>query len=289
MSKSLTVRETHLLTVRFRMMLETDAIFAKLHADLHPGFLSRLLTFNWARHTERAILEALDISTDATTAHARVLVAHGESVYNGLRLLESIAGDISNLLASEEAAIEQEIEEIEARFSTIFGGHCGAKRILKGRVAELHRISQFWMEAGVSWSQGIHAFNGVQSDLTALSEHQPGPKTARLHLPADKQGLNLKGWVRRLDARRVLMSAQVSILLVSHSLSDRVLCFRSMVYEVIIQSHAARYAEIFDHDRYYSNTLVITHDPSVDVNPEYVVLPPGRCVRNRMACRRSHG
>ena len=74
------------------------------------------------------------------------------------------------------------------------------------------------MEARVPLSLGIHAFNGVQSDLTALSEHQSGPKTARLHLPADKQGLNLKGWVRRLDARRVLMPAQVGIFLVSYLL-----------------------------------------------------------------------
>jgi hypothetical protein len=212
------------------MILEIDAIFAKLHADLHQSFLSRLITFSWSRNVEQAVLEALTVSADATTAHARLLVVHGESVYNGLRLLESIAVDISSLLASEVAATEREKEEIGARVMAIFGGHRDAMRVLKGQVAELHRISRLWAEARVSLSLGIHAFNGVQSDLTALSEHQSGPKTARLHLPADKQGLYLKGWVRRLDARRVLMPAQVGILLVSHStLSDRTFCFRCMV------------------------------------------------------------
>lgn len=194
------------------MMLEVDGIFAKLRADLHPGFLSRLMTFNWARQAEQAALEALVISADATTAQARFLVARGELVYNGLRFLESIAVDISNLLASESAAVEREKEEVENRVLTIFGGHRDAMRILKGRVAELHRISHFWMEARVSLSLGIYAFNGVQSDLTALGEQRSIPKTARLHLPADKQGLNLEGWARRLDARRVLMPAEVSIL-----------------------------------------------------------------------------
>lgn len=208
-------RETHLLTERFRMMLEIDANFAKLRADLHPGFWSRLMTFNWARQAEQAALEALVVSADATTTHARLLVARGESVYNGLRFLESIAVDISSLLASESATVEREKEEIENRLLTIFGGHRDATRILKGRVAELHRISHFWMEARVSLSLGIYAFNGVQSDLTALSEHQSIPKTARFHLPADKQGLNLEGWMRRFDARRVLMPAKVGIL-VSH-------------------------------------------------------------------------
>jgi hypothetical protein len=191
------------------MMLETDALFAKLRADLNPGFLSRLMTFNWARQAEQAALEALAISADITTAHTRRLVVHGESVYSGLRFLESIAVDISSLLASESAAVEREKKEIETRVLTIFGGHRDAMRILKGRVAELYRISQFWMEARGSLSLGIYAFNGVRSDLTALSEHQSRPKTARLHLPAYKQGLNLEGWARRLDARRVLMPAEV--------------------------------------------------------------------------------
>ena len=195
------------------MMLETDAIFANLRANLHPGFLSRLMTFNWARQAEQATLEALAISADATTAHARLLVAHGESVYNGLRFLESIAVDISSLLASESAAVEREKEEIETRVLSIFGVHRDAMRILKGRVAELHRISHFWMEARVSLSLGIYAFNGVRSDLTALSEHQSRPKTACLHLPADRQGFNLEGWVRTLDARRVLMPVEVGISL----------------------------------------------------------------------------
>jgi RNA binding exosome subunit len=215
------------------MILETDAIFAKLHADLHPGLLSRLVTFNWARQAEQAVFEALGISAYTTTTHARVLVAHGESVHNDLRFLESIAVDISSLLVSEGAAVQREKEDIEARVLTIFGGYRDAIRILKGRVTELRSISHFWMEARVSLSQGIHAFNGMRSDLTALSEHQSGPKTARLHLPADKQSLNLKEWARRLDARRVLMP-QVGILLLSHSmLSNRVLFFRYLVIRLL--------------------------------------------------------
>ena len=182
-------QETHLLTERFRMMLKINGVFAKLHADLHPGFLSRLMTFNRACQAEQAVLEALAISTDITTAHACHLVAHGESVYNGLRFLESIAMDISSLLASEVVAAEWEKDE-----------NRNAMRILKGRVAKLHHISHVWMEARVSLSLGVHAFNGMRSDLTALSEHQSGPKTACLHLPANKQGLSFKGWVRRLDA-----------------------------------------------------------------------------------------
>lgn len=207
-------------------MLETDAIFTKLRADLHPGFLSWLMTFNWARQAEQAGLEALAISADATAAHTRLLVAHGEPVYNGLRFLESIAVDISSLLASETVAVERAKEDMESSVLTFFGGHRNAMRILKGRVAELHRINHFWMEAKVSLSLGIHAFSGVRSDLTALSEHQYGAKTARLHLPAGKQSLNLEGWVKRLDARRVLMPAEVGILLVSHLIwSNHVLSF----------------------------------------------------------------
>ena len=211
-------------------MLETDAFFVKLHADLHPSILSRLVTFNWARQAEQTILEALAISADATTAHARLLVAHGEPVYNGLRVLESIAVDISSLLASETADVQREKEAIEARVLTFFSGYRDAMRILKGRTAELHRISHFWMEARVLLSLGVHTFNGVQGDLTALSKHQSGPKTARLHLPADKHGLGLKGWVRRLEARRVLMPAQVGMLLFPHLiLSNHVVCFRCTV------------------------------------------------------------
>lgn len=58
-------------------------------------------------------------------------------------------------------------------------------------------------------------FNGVRSDLTALSEHQSGPMTTRLLLPANEQDRSVKGWVRRLNARRVLMPAHVGILLPS--------------------------------------------------------------------------
>lgn len=192
-------------------MLENNYIFAKLQADLHPGFLSRLMTFNWAHQAEQAILGALAISGDATTAHARRLVAHGESVYHGLRFLEAIALEISSLLAAEGAAVEREKEEINSRVLTILGWHRSALRILDGRVAELHRINHLWMEARDSLSLGIHAFNGVRSDLTALSEHQSGPKSARLHLPADELDRSIKGWVRRLKARRVLMPAQVGL------------------------------------------------------------------------------
>src|SRR5712692_2326236 len=113
------------------MMLEIDTIFAKLRADLHPGFLSRLMTFNRAHQAEQAVSEALAISTDVTTAHTCCLVAHGESVYNGLRFLESIAMDISSLLASEVATAEREKDKIEARVLTTFSGHCDAMHILK--------------------------------------------------------------------------------------------------------------------------------------------------------------
>jgi hypothetical protein len=198
------------------MTLENDFIFAKLQADLHPSFLSRLMTFNWAHQAEQAILGALAISGDATTAHARRLVAHGESVYHSLRFLEAIALEISSLLAAEGAAVEREKEEINSRILTIFGWHRSALRILDGRVSELHRINHLWMEARDSLSLGIHTFNGVRSDLTALSEHQSGPKAARLHLPADEQDRSLKGWVGRLKARRVLMPARVGVPFSTH-------------------------------------------------------------------------
>ena len=58
-------------------------------------------------------------------------------------------------------------------------------------------------------SLGIHAFNGVQSDLAALSKHQAGPKSARLYVPVDQQNQYLKGWVRRLEARQVIILGQV--------------------------------------------------------------------------------
>lgn len=192
-------------------MLENESIFAKLQADLHPGFLSKLVTFNWARQAEQAVLGALAISGDATTAHASRLVAHGEPVYRDLRFLESIALEVSSLLAAEGAAVEREKEEISSKMLSIFGRHRGALRVLEGRAAELRRVGQLWTEARDSLSLGIHAFNGVRSDLTALSENQPGLKIARLHLPADEQGRSFKGWVRRLEARRVLTPAQVGV------------------------------------------------------------------------------
>ncbi|KAH8991828.1 hypothetical protein EDB83DRAFT_2325377 [Lactarius deliciosus] len=178
-------------TVIDEMLLEHDAMFAKLRADLHPGLLSRLIAFNWAHRSKQAILEALAVVGDATTAHARRLVMHG-------------------LLAVEGAAVKWEKEEIISKMLTFFGGYRGALRILEGRGADLHYINNLWREARDSLSLGIHAFNGVQSDLTALSEHQTGPKTARLHVPVDKQDSNFKGWVGRIEARRVLTPAQVT-------------------------------------------------------------------------------
>ncbi|KAH9033064.1 hypothetical protein EDB85DRAFT_1890351 [Lactarius pseudohatsudake] len=41
-------------TVIDEMLLEHDAIFAKLQADLHPGLLSRLVAFNWAHRSKQA-------------------------------------------------------------------------------------------------------------------------------------------------------------------------------------------------------------------------------------------
>ncbi|KAI9439156.1 hypothetical protein H4582DRAFT_2056987 [Lactarius indigo] len=143
-------------TVIDEMLLEHDAIFAKLRVDLHPGLLSRLITFNRAHRSKQAILEALALVGDTTTAHARRLVMH-------------------------VAAVKQEKEKINSKMLTFFGAH-----------------------------RGIYAFNGVRSDLTALSEHQTGPKTARLHVPVDKLDKNFKGWVGRIEARRVLMPVQVT-------------------------------------------------------------------------------
>ena len=137
------------------------------------------------------------------------IVTHGESVYHNLRLLESIALDISSLLATEVAAVKREKEEINSRMSTIFAMHRGALHVLEGRLADLHCIGNLWREARDLLSLGIHAFNGVQSDLAALSEHQTGPKIVCLHVPASQQDLNFKGWVRRLKAQRVLMPAGV--------------------------------------------------------------------------------
>ncbi|KAI9429353.1 hypothetical protein H4582DRAFT_2065371 [Lactarius indigo] len=197
-------------TVIDEMLLEHNAIFTKLQADLHPGLLSRLVAFNWVHRSKQAIFsETLALIEDTTTAHARRLVMHGDSVYHDLRFLESIALEISSSLAAEGAAVRREKEEINSRSLTIFGGHRGALRILEGRGADLRRISNLWREATESLSLGIHAFNGVRSDLTALSEHQTGPKIAQFHVPADKQDSKFKGWVRGIEARRVLMPAQV--------------------------------------------------------------------------------
>src|SRR5882672_273537 len=169
------------------MLLENDSVFAKLQVDLHPGLLLRLVLFNWARQAEHVILEVLMTTGDATTMHTHHLVVHGESVYHSFCLLETVALDISSLLATEVAAVTQEKEEINSKVLTAFGIHRGALCILDGRLADLHYIGILWGEAKDSLSLAIHAFNGVRSDLVALSEHQMGPKSARLHVPADQQ------------------------------------------------------------------------------------------------------
>ena len=191
------------------MLLENDSVFAKLQVNLCPGLLSRLVTINWASQAEHVILEALATAEEATTTHARRLVAHGESVYNNILFLESVAVDISSLLAIKVAVAKQEKEEINARISNIFGMHRSALRILEGWLADLHCISNLWREARDLLSLGIHVFNGIRSDLTALSEHQMSPKTAHLHVPADQQVRYFKGWVRKLETRRVLIPARV--------------------------------------------------------------------------------
>src|SRR6266853_2443444 len=193
----------------FRMLLENDSVFAKLQVDLHSGLLSRLVTFNWACQPEHAILEALATAEDATTTHAHHLVAHGESVYNNILFLESATVDISSLLATEVAVAKREKEEINTWVSNIFGMHHGALHILDGQLADLHCISNLWREARDLLSLGIHVFNSIRSNLTALSEHQTSPKTARLHVPANQQVQYFKGWARRLETQRVLMPARV--------------------------------------------------------------------------------
>src|ERR1700730_8288173 len=183
------------------MLLENDSIFAKLQTNLQPSLFSRLMMINWAHQAEQAIMEALVIAGHATTTHAHHLVAHGESVYHSLRLLESIALDISTLLLTEVAAVKQEKEEIVSRVLTVLGVHRGALRVLEDRLADLNDIRDVWREARGLLSLAIRTFNGVWSDIAALSEHRTSPKDACLHVPTDQQDQNLKGWVRRLEAR----------------------------------------------------------------------------------------
>jgi len=190
----------------FRILLENDSVFAKLQASLYSGLLG-FVAFPWTRSAEGVILEALETAEEAATTHVRRLVTHGESVYQSLRFLESVALDISSMLATELAAAKREKEEISSKLLTVFGMHRGALRILEGRLVNLSYISDLWREANDLLSLGIHTFNGVRSDLTALSEHQTSPQTARLHVPIDQQSRYFKEWVRRLEARRVLMPA----------------------------------------------------------------------------------
>src|SRR6266404_3966762 len=137
-------------------------------------------------HSEQAILGALALAGDSTTAYARCLVMHGESVYHDLRFLESIALEITSLLAAKGAEVKRKKEEINSKTMTIFGGLRGALQVLEGQDAALQCISNHWRDAMDLLSLGIHVFNGVQCDLTALSEHYTGPQTARLHVPPDK-------------------------------------------------------------------------------------------------------
>lgn len=189
----------------FRMLLKHDSIFTKLQADLHPSWLLRLIVFNWARYSKQAILEALTLVENAMTAHTRCLVMHGESVHHDLHCLESITLEISTLLAAKDAAVKQKREEINSRVLTLFGGNCGKLCSLEGQDANLNHINNLWREARDSLSLGIHAFNGVRSNLSALSDHQASPMPTCLHVPVDKQDNSFKGWVRRIDARHVFM------------------------------------------------------------------------------------
>jgi predicted component of type VI protein secretion system len=191
------------------MLLENYSVFAKLQADLHTGLLSRLVKLIWVRQAELAILKALATAEDAATTHARRLFAHGDSVYQSLRLMESIALDISSLLSTEIASVKREKEEVVSKLSTAFGMHRSALRILEGRLSDLQGINDLWREAKDLLSLGTHTFNGIRSDLAALCEHQAGPKTVRLYVPVDQQNRHFQGWVRRLEARRVLTRAKV--------------------------------------------------------------------------------
>lgn len=188
------------------MSLENASVFAKLKSDLYMGFFP---TFKWAGQAEHTILEALATAEDATTAHARRLFAHGDLVSQGLLFLESIALDISSLLASEIVSVKRKKEGVASKLSTAFGMHRGVLRILEGRLSDLQYISHHWREATDLLSLGIYTFNAVQSDLAALSEHHAGPKSARLYVPVDQQDQYFRGWVRRLEARRVLMPVKV--------------------------------------------------------------------------------
>jgi hypothetical protein len=182
------------------MLLEHDSIFTKLQADLHPSWFPRLFVFNWACYSKQAILEALALVGNAITAHTRCLVMHGESVHHDLHCLESIALEISSLFAAEGAAVKRKREEINSKVLTLFGGNHGTLCSLEGRDADLNHINHLWREARDTLSLGIHAFNGIQSDLMALGDHQAGPTPARLNVPVEKQDNNFKGWVRRIDA-----------------------------------------------------------------------------------------
>ena len=113
------------------MLLENDSVFTKLQADLNPGLL-RLMTFTWACQAEHAILEALATADEAITTRACCLVTHGKLVYQSLCFLESVALDISSLLATEVATVKQEKEEITSKLSTAFSMRHGALHILEG-------------------------------------------------------------------------------------------------------------------------------------------------------------
>ena len=88
------------------MLLENHSVFAKLQADLYTGLLSRLVKLIWIRQAEHVILKALATAEDAATTYAHRLFAHGDSVYQSLRLMESIALDISSSLSTEIASVK---------------------------------------------------------------------------------------------------------------------------------------------------------------------------------------
>jgi len=180
-------------------LLENDSVFAKLQASLYSGLLG-FVAFPWTHLAKGVILEALETTEEAATTHVRCLVMHGESVYQSLRFLESVALDISSMLATKLAAAKWEKEEISSKLLTVFGMHHGALCILEGRLVNLSYISDLWREANDLLSLGIYTFNGVWSNPTALSEHQTSPQTAHLHVPIDQQSQYFKEWVRRLKA-----------------------------------------------------------------------------------------
>jgi hypothetical protein len=143
--------------------------------------------FNWARQVENMILEVLATAEDATTTYAYCLFVHGDLVYQSLRFLKSTALDILSLLATEIAFVKREKEEVILKLTTTFGMYRGTLHVLESRLSDLQCITDHWREVRDLLSLGIHVFNGIRSNLAALSEHQTGPKTACLYVLVDQQ------------------------------------------------------------------------------------------------------